>query len=329
MSEENASVEVESDVAEVATETQENDGAEGATIDADGTVDVNIDGGDEELALSEGEVDEVKDAIEDGASAEEVKEMIETFKFKANGKDQEVTLDWNDKEDIIRRLQMAEAAQPAMQKASENEKLLQEFLSDAKTKPWDVLKELGLDPDELSEQRIQDRIEQMKKTPEEVEKEEMAAELNALRDKVKKEEEARKDAEMQKVQKETEVELENQIMGAIDATQNLPKSPYVVKRVADAMLFAMDNGYPDVSADQVLPMVEKELEKEVQQMFEGMPDKILEQFIGQKTNERLRQNRLKKMKKAPTKKVEEIKKQEVKKEETKKKISLKEFLGSR
>ena len=115
--------------------------------------------------LDANQVEAVEEAIEEGASTEEVKELIETFKFKADGKDKEVTLDWNNKEDIIRRLQMAEAAPGALKRAAEIEKAYKNDVGRLQNDPWKVLEELGLDPDQLAEARITKQIEQMQKTP--------------------------------------------------------------------------------------------------------------------------------------------------------------------
>ena len=281
-----------------------------------------------EAETTEELAEEIEEAIEDGATEEDVKEMIETFKFKANGKDKEVTLDWNNKEDIIRRLQLAESAQPAMQKSAELEKTFSEALEELKKDPWSVLKEIGHNPDELAEAYIQNKIDEMKKSPEELERDSMEKELADLRSKMKEEEESKKEIEYQRLQKEAEVELETQIMGAIDATTTLPKSPYVVKRIADSMLFAMDNGYPNVTAEQVLPSVEKEIKREYQEMVKMVPTEALEDLIGKQASERMRKNRLDRHKKAPKSKIKAVTK-EKSKAKPQKKMSVKDFLGTK
>jgi len=238
---------------------------------------------------------DIEAAVEEGATDEEIKELVETFKFKANGQEKEVTLDWNNKEDIIRRLQLAEAAQPAMQKASEIEKNYEREIQNLLDNPWEVLKELGLDPDEMAEARIQQQIEQLQKSPEQLEFEKQQNELEELRNKLKVEEEAKSEQEFARLQREAEIDLDQQITAALSSTTELPKSPYVVKRIADAMLTALENGYNDVKAEDVIPWVEKEINSEFQELFAAMPDKSFENYIGQKNIERLRKGRLNKM----------------------------------
>lgn len=239
--------------------------------------------------------DEVQDAVAEGATDEEVQELIETFKLKVNGKEKEVTLDWNNKEDIIRRLQMAEAGQSAMQKASEYEKNYEYAMKQMLDNPWETLKELGYDPDEMAELRIQQKIEELQKSPEQLEREARDRELEELRQKLQEQEEERERIEFERLQAQAEVDLDNQITEALSSTSELPKSPYVVKRIADAMLTAIESGREDVTVKDVIPWVEKEINSELQDLFSAMPDKVLEHYLGQKTMERLRKNRLAKM----------------------------------
>lgn len=240
--------------------------------------------------------EDLEQAVEDGASDEELQELIETFKFKANGQDKEVTLDWNNKEDIVRRLQMAEAAQPAMQRAAETERSFDDFLQDVQSNPSDLFEQLGIDPVKYAEEIINREVAQLQKSPEQLAQEDRDHELEELRQKLKDEEQSRKDFEFNQMQHEAELDLNDQITDALSATTELPKSAYVVKRIADAMLNAMSNGYDDVTAKDVLPWVQKEINEEMSGMFAGMEDKVLENFIGKKTTDRLRKQRLGKIK---------------------------------
>lgn len=250
----------------------------------------------------EAAAEEIEQAIEEGASAEEVKEMIETFKFKADGKDKEVTLDWNDKEDIIKRLQMAEAAPGALQRASEIEKAYKRDVDRLKNDFWGVAKDVGHDPDALAEARIQEQIERLQKTPEQLAQEERNAELEQLRQQVKQQEEDKKALEFAQLQKQAEIDLEAEITEAISATTQLPKSPYAMKRVADAMSWFMDQEdeqgnpkYPNIKATDVAPIVAKEITSEYNQLLETMPDDVLGSFMSKQVQDRLRKQRLNKM----------------------------------
>ena len=238
---------------------------------------------------------ELEDAVADGATDAEIAEIVETFKIKVNGQEKDVTLDWNNKEDIVKRLQMAEAGQEAMRKSSDLEKMFRQNAQDTLDNPWEYLEQLGFDVDKLAEDKIQDRITQMQKSPEQLEREARDTELEDLRKRLKSEEDAREAIELEKFQQKADIDLDKQITDALSSTTELPKSPYVVKRIADAMLSAMENGQEDVTATDVVPWVEKQINQELQDLFESMPDKLLESYIGNKTIDRLRKSRIAKM----------------------------------
>lgn len=236
--------------------------------------------------------EEIQEAIEDGASEEEVKEMIEEFTLKVNGKEKTVTLDWNDKADIVRRLQMAEAGQSAMHGKRELEKAYESEIGRLKRNPWEVLEELGLNPDEMSEQRIRARVDEMKKSPEQRQHEQLQRDLEDARAKLKEQEDEAESARFQQLQQEEASKLETEIHSALDAHTTLPRSPKTVQRVADAMLWAMDNGYENVSAEDVIPSVQDEIKNELNQFMKDLPIELMEEFIGKQSLEKFRKSRL-------------------------------------
>lgn len=239
---------------------------------------------------------DVEEAVEEGASDEVIQSLIETFKLKVNGEEKEVTLDWNDKEDIIRRLQIAESGQQAMQHAAELEKNFEREIQGLVDDPWAKLEAMGFDVDALAEERIQQQIAQLQKSPEQLAQDEKDKELEDLRQRLKTQDDEKRSVEQQRLDFEAEQTLESQVTDALSATSDLPKSPYVVKRIADAMLVAMDNGRDDITAADVIPWVQKEINEELQALFGAMPDKVLEQYLGNQTIDRLRKGRMAKMK---------------------------------
>lgn len=246
-------------------------------------------------AQAEDLADQIEQAVEDGASEEEIQDLVETFKLKVYGEEKEVTVDWNDKDDIRRRLQLAEASHINMQRAAELEKSFESKIYGALEDPWAFLEELGLNPDELAEQRITQQIEQLKKTPDQIAQEQKDRELEELRQQIRQQEKEREEYEMQILQREAEEKLENEIVDALSSTTELPKSPYIVKRVADAMLTAYKSGREDISASDVIPWVEKEINEEFQTLFSELPAKTVEKLLGKKTVDNLRKERLAKM----------------------------------
>jgi hypothetical protein len=233
----------------------------------------------------------VEDAIASGASEKEVKNLIKEFQLKVNGKIVNKTIDLSDENALRNELQLSAAARQAMQEAANLKKLYESEVSRLKSNPFDVLAELGLDPDQLAEMRIQQRIEEMKKSPEQVEREKIQLELQVAREEARKLKEERESEQFEKLKEQAAVEIENEIEAALDAHKTLPKSRHIVKRIADSMLWAMNNGY-DVSAEDVMPLVEKEWREEMSRLMDDSPEDVLEQLIGQRNIERLRAKRL-------------------------------------
>jgi hypothetical protein len=275
ISEEIGSGEVESDVIEDSGLAQE--------IDGDAVDDLQ---------------EEVADAIADGASEAEIQELVETFRIKVNGQERDVTLDWNNKEDIVRRLQMAEAGQGAMQRSASMEKEFNQILLDAQDDPYGMLQQLGYNPVEFAEQIIQNQIQELQKSPEQIAQEERDDELEELRERLRGEEQQREDYQFNQLKQEAMVDLDNEITSALSATTDLPKSPYVIKRISEIMMSAIRGGNADITADDVIPWVEKEINDEMQELFASMPEKAMANYIGTKNLDRLRKTRLKKMPKS-------------------------------
>jgi len=247
----------------------------------------------------------IKQAKDAGASKEEIKQLKELVELKINGKVIKKEVDWNDKDALKRELQMAYAGREAMAESAELKKLFANEIGRLKSEPWEVLKELGLDPDELAELRIQSRIEELSKSPEQKERERLENEKLALqkeveeaRAKLKQREEREKELERQKFETEVAQDLENNIIKALDAHKDISASPKVIARIADTMLWAMDNGFEDVSPEDVIPTVRKELRSEINDLLTNLPEDFLEEYIGSKNIERMRKKRIEAAKKA-------------------------------
>lgn len=242
--------------------------------------------------------EEIQDAIDEGATEEQIQDMIKEYTLKVNGKEKTVKLDLNNEQDIIRRLQLAEAGQSAMQKQKELEKTYEAELKRLMEKPWEVIEELGLDPVKLSEERLRAEVEERKKSPELRAKEQLERELAKAREELKKREDEARDAKMAKLEAEESAKLEAEIEAALDAHQNLPRSQKTVARIADAMLWAIENAEEmglnpdDITVEDVMPSVEEDIRNELSEFMSQLPEEMMEEYIGRQNLERLRKKRL-------------------------------------
>jgi hypothetical protein len=233
------------------------------------------------------------------------KALRKKYALKVNNKVKELELDLENDAEVQRYLQKALAADEKFQEAANMKKGFSELISQLKNNPLAILMhpEIGVDVKKLAEQVLNQEIEDMSKTPEQKRIEELEKALKDREEREKSLEEEKRQAEMAKLEEQTYQELDEQISAALDKSE-LPRSPYVVKRIADTMLTAMEMGYANVSVEQIMPFVEQQIVGELNQLFEMAPEqsaeKLMEKFVGKKNLDKYRKTRLAKAKaKAP------------------------------
>lgn len=246
-------------------------------------------------------IGDIQDAVENGEiSQAEAKQLIKKFKLKVDGREYEHEIDLNDENAVRNELQLAHAAKSRMQETANIKKAYQREMERLKSDPWSVLQELGLDPDDLSERRIHSRIEEMKKSPEQLASEKMAKELEEARAEAKKLKEEREQEQMTKLQQEAVKSLNDEIDKAITSGHTkLPNTPLVRKKIADTMLWAMNNGHGDVTAEDVVPLVKREMQEELNSLYEGLDADALEEYIGRQNMDKMRKKRISAAKPVP------------------------------
>jgi len=255
-----------------------------------------------EASLEEGGEEQTK---EEKKVEEAKKELRKKYNLKVNNKVRELELDLENDAEVQKYLQKALAADEKFQEAANMKKGFAELINQLKTNPLAILAhpEIGVDLKRLAEQVLTQEIEDMQKTPEQKKLEDMEKKLKAYEEEKVRLEEEKRQAEMSKLEEQTYQELDEQISEALAGTE-LPKSPYVVKRIADAMITAMDMGYNDVQVKDIIPFVEQQITSEIQQLFESAPEttseKLMEKFVGKKNLDKYRKSRISKVKaKAP------------------------------
>lgn len=246
--------------------------------------------------------EEIQEAIEDGASEQEIKDMIKEYTIKVNGKEKTVKVDLNNEKEMIRRLQLAEVSQLSMQQKSELQKNYEADLKAILENPKAALEHLGLDPLKLGEEWIRSEVEEQKKSPEIRAKEQLERQLAEAREELKAKEEEAENARMAQLEAQEAQKLEAEIDAALDSHTSLPKSQKTVARIADALLWAIENAEAigvdpnEISVEDVIPTVEQEIREEMKTFMEQLPEEMMEEYIGQKNLERMRKKRINSMK---------------------------------
>lgn len=271
------------------------------------------------------------------APKEELKKRIRQVKVKFGGKEmiEELPFEIDDDpktiEYMTKQIQMAKLAQSKSQEYSSLEKEVGAFLKQLKENPRKALANpnIGVDIKKLAAEILEEEITESNKTPEQIEKEKKERELEEKIAEIEKKEQEMKEREFQAMQEQALKHYDTMISEAIQ-TSDLPKSPYVVKKMADMMIQMIKNDI-DVDPKELVPVVRQEIMKDVQDMFGAMPAEVIRQVLGKDVLGKLTKDNIAKVKQAKTPGTinSQIKDIGTKKEAPKdeKKISYKEFFG--
>lgn len=247
---------------------------------------------------AEADLAEVDAADEAESKKTEIKSSKKKYSPKVNGRQRDIEFDPSNDEEVLKYLSKAMAADEKFEEAANLRKNVELLVSQLKSDPRGVLShpELGIDLKKFAQDILNEEIEEMQKTPEQKELEQLRKELSDKDKKLKVEEEGKRAAEMARLEEQAFKQFDDDITQALEKS-SLPKSPYVVKRLADTMIEAVNLGFKDVTVFDILPIVEQQVSGELQKMFEMMPEDVMEQLIGKNNLGRLRKKRLSTMKK--------------------------------
>jgi hypothetical protein len=280
---------------------------------------------------TEGEGEEAPAAVKPEPKKSEPR--TKKFKLKVDGKEYEEEVNLDDDEYLTRNLQLAKVAQKRMGEHSELNKRVETFLKQLRENPRAVLSDpnIGVDLKKLAASVIEEEIENSKKSPEQLEKEKLEKELKTAKEALEKEKEEMRQREFQRLQEQAYERYDILIGQAIEKT-DLPKTPYLIKKVADYLLLATEAGI-DATPDDVMPLVRDEMLTDVKEMFSVMPEDVIEGIIGKDVVKKLRAKSLAKAKaaqQAPSslKSVKDVGKTTKEEETSVKKKTIREMFGA-
>lgn len=271
-------------------------------VAAEVTDGMDVDSQDDGSDLDLGDAAAIDTAVKAGEiSKKEAQQLKKTLKLKVDGEDIEESIDFSDDEALKRMMQKARGFDKRAKESATMKSQLEQLVEMLQNDPEGILEKLGHNVDDFAQKRLEKQIENMKKSPEQLEREKMSKELEDLRKEKTKAESDRKNAEMEKMRNQHAQQIENDISEALDSAKSIlpKKNPAVMKRVAEAMYFAATHGYPQVSAKDVLPMVEKQWQEEINSILNEAPEEVLERIVGKGNLDRYRKGKISKKKAAP------------------------------
>lgn len=287
-----------------------------------------------EEVISEEGLGEESLELQEEIPVEVPKKKIKQIKGKFNGKefveDLPFEIDEEHAEYFQRQLQMARMGQYKAQELSSFEKEVGAFLQELKTNPRKALQNpaIGIDIKQLAAEILEEEIREAQKSPEQIEKERLEARLKELEEERERERQEMSQRELERLT-EREFERYDNLMSSALESSDLPKSPYVVKKMIEYMIRAVENDI-DVEPKDVIPLIRNEMLGDVQELLRGMPAEMVEQLLGNDIITALRKQRLAAAKKPPVpvkSAIKDVAKKSEVKDEPIKKMSIKDFLG--
>lgn len=260
--------------------------------------DVVIEGEAEDLGSEAGiEAAEASGEI----SKKEAQALKKKLKIKVDGQELEEELSWDDEEGLKRHLQKSKAFDKRLKEFSGYKSQVEQAFELLQNDPEAFLEQFGHNVDDLAEKRLSRKIEEMKKSPEQIEAEKMRKELEEYKKKEKEASERAQKAELERMKNEQAMQIENDITEALEDTKSvLPRrNPAVMQRIAQTMLLAMQRGYDTVTAKDVIPLVEKQYREEVASLLGSASDEVLEMFASKERLNSYRKNKVQARKAAP------------------------------
>ena len=182
----------------------------------------------------------------------------------------------------------------ATRKAKDQEKLVSEIASMIQSDPWTLLQRAGYDPRKLAEEYLTQAIEEDMMPESERELKRVRLERDELERQYKEEMERREQEQMQGAIQQAQQEISSQIIDAL-SNSPLPKSPDVVKRIANYMLIAEQKGI-NVNPKQVIPLVEEDFRNLNASILKSLDPTKRISYIGEDLLKQIRQDDLARLK---------------------------------
>jgi hypothetical protein len=269
------------------------------------------------------------------AEKKEQKKLLREIELKYNGKTSKEKLPFDIPEEhsewMRRQMQLAKMAQVKAQEHSSLEREVVEFFNELRANPKKALAnpDIGIDVKQLVAEILEEELANAQKSPEQLALEQKENELRELREREKQREEELRRIQEEQIIEQAAQQFDIQMSETLDK-YNIPKSPLAIKKMAEYMSLSIQNmEEPDM--DLIGQLVEEEMMNDYRQHLNSLPPDRVVQLLGEEIFDKVRKERVSKMKKAqPTAKslskdVAQPKQKEEKK--TQPKQTFKDFFG--
>jgi hypothetical protein len=229
------------------------------------------------------------------------KKRLNKLMLKIDGEEYEEELPFEVDEDhaeyLKKNLQLSKKAQKSMQSEASLRSQVDQFVKSLKGDTKNTLKQMGIDPKEFAAMIIEEELQQQAMTPEQRERAELEAKLKALEDERRLEKEEFDKREYERLTQQEYERIDTKMTAVIDQA-GIPKSPYVVKKIAQYMQDGLQYGV-NLEPEDVIGLVKEEIQSDLKELLSALGEDKVESFIGKDILDKVRKKNLAKAKSTP------------------------------
>lgn len=207
-------------------------------------------------------------------------------KLKINGQERQMSV-----LDAMRYGQKEWAADERMQKSSQIEKQHNALIQQLRANPLGLLEQLGVPVDELSKQRIAERIQFESMSPEQQEAFRARHEAETYKQQLLQQEQERVAQQTEQAKDMARGKWEKNMLEALQKS-GLPNDPLVMKLTAQFVLANRQKGFNDFTAEDAIPMVRDFCAQMARYYFNALPPADLFKELGNDFDTRIRKHLL-------------------------------------
>lgn len=220
-------------------------------------------------------------------------DLKKKYKIKVDGEESEYEFDPSDEKQITSIIQKAKAFEKRGGEFTKAQQQLLAKMQEMDNDPEGYLTKKGVDLDKWAVERLEKKVQEMAKTPAEIEQEKKDKRIKELEERFEKEEQEKNKLAQERARDEQAKLIQDDITAAIAKTgSKIPdKDPYFLQQMSAYMLAQMAKGNVDVSVEDTLKVLEGNMKKDLGGFFNRLDEDAILEFLGEENFERIRKKR--------------------------------------
>lgn len=215
-----------------------------------------------------------------GAAETTAEKKARKYQIKVDGQEREIDLDSMNDDELVKRVQLAEAAHRRMQEAAEQRKQVESLFKLLKENPIEALKNpaLGVDVRKMVEDQILREYEEAQLSEPERKAKELERQLQERERKIQEYEQAKASEAQRQLEERVFQETQRQFVAALDAA-DLPRNQETIYMMADVARLNLENGI-ELSPAQMAAEVKDRLSQMHTHIVRSLDGEKLMSYLG-------------------------------------------------